>query len=296
MDLYEHGLEKYGAEDVLASAVSCDWTGIAAELRHHPAAELPGFALKQTEIGVATRCHPYAVVSRCGNGEAQSTRVARGTIWTCPSGVYEEKIHLSEWHECLHIYLPASRFIELSEVKSGASVEAHQILYLSDLPDPLIRQIAFTILDELQQPSSAGRVLVETLGMSLVARLVQTCTPEAANQLRSLHVAHALDDARFKRVINFIDQNIEEDLSVNDLSSVACLSPFHFIRLFKNRTGLPPSRYLSNRRLTRAKELLAAGERIADIAMKCCFSSQASFTRAFTKATGVTPANFRRQL
>lgn len=295
MDLYDHGLLKYGADDVLASGVTCDWAGIAAELRYHPAADLPAFDLKQTEIGVATRCHPDAIVNRRGNGEAQSTRVARGTIWTCPSGVREEEIRLLEWHECLHIYLPPSRFLELSNVRGGAPVEAHSIRYVSDVSDPLIRQIAFTILDELQQPSSAGRVLVESLGLSIVARLVQTCASATQRQTRALRVRHALDEARFRRVIDFIEHNIEQDLTINDLAAVACLSPFHFIRLFRNRTGVPPSRYLSNRRRERAIEMLISGKlAIAEIATRCCFSSQASFTRAFTRATGLTPARFRR--
>ena len=295
LDLYEHGLMKYGADDVLASAVSCDWTGIAAELRHHQAAELPPFDLTQTEIGVATRCHPNAIVSRCGNGEAQSTRVTRGTIWTCPSGVREERIRLQEWHECLHIYLPSSRFLELSEVRGGEAVSAHQIRYLSDVPDALIREIAFTIVDQLRHPSSAGRVLVESLGISLAARLVHTCATATSGQNQALRVGHALDDARLRRVIDFIEQNIEQDLTINDLAAVACLSPFHFIRLFKNRTGVPPNRYLSNRRRERAIEMLISGNlAIAEIATRCCFSSRASFMRAFTRATGVAPARFRR--
>lgn len=296
MDLIGHGTEKYGPEDVLATSVSCSWTGVAAELRHHPASELPPFDLVQTEIGVATRCHPDAVVSRCGNGEVQSTRVARGTVWTCPTGVREEQIRLHEWHECFHIYLPAHRFQELSEVRGGASVDAAHVLYLSDVRDTLIRQIAFTMLEELQEPTSAGRVLVESLAVSLVARLAQTCTPGAAAQVRSLHLSQALDDDRFRRVLEFVETNLDSDIGVDDLAAVACLSPFHFIRLFKNRTGVPPGRYLSKRRLARAKDLLASGQMaLAEIAYACCFSSQSSFTRAFRRATGESPGTFRRR-
>jgi AraC family transcriptional regulator len=185
--------------------------------------------------------------------------------------------------------------VELSEARGGATVEPHNILYLADVPDPLIRQIAFTMLEELQRPSSAGRVLVETLAMSLVARLGQTCTPEAGYQLRALHVPHALDYVRLRRVLAFIEENLERELSINDLAAIACLSPFHFIRLFRNRMGVPPSRYLSARRLEHSKDLLRSGSLpIAEIALACCFSSQSSFTRAFVRATGVTPGTFRR--
>lgn len=296
MDLIGHGLEKYGPEDVLASSLSCEWAGVGAELRHHPAAELPAFNLLQTEIGVATRSHPNAVVSRRGNGEAQTTRVARGTVWTCPAGVREEEIRLDEWHECFHIYLPTSRFVELSEARGGSNVDAAHILYLSDVQDALIRQIAFTMLEELREPTSAGRVLVESLAISLVARLAQTCTPEAHGQLRSLYLSHSLDDDRYRRVLDYIYSHLEQEISVDDLAAVACLSPFHFIRLFRNRTGVPPSRFVGNLRLERAKELLAKRQMtIVEIALACCFSSQSSFTRAFRRATGESPGRFRQR-
>jgi AraC family transcriptional regulator len=297
MELYDHGVEKYGSGDVLESAVSCDWRGIAAELRNHPQAELAPFELRQTEIGIATRSHREAVVSRRGNGVLQTTRVAPGTIWTCPAGVIEEEIRLTHWHECFHIYLPSSRFADLSEAKGGAAVGPSDILYLADLPDGLVRQIASALLAALREPTSAARMLAESLAMSLTARLVQTCTPQSESQSASLEVRHALDDARLNRVLAFIEAHIEDDIGIDDLAAVACLSPYHFIRMFGRRTGMPPSRYLGRRRLQRAEAMLASGEmKIGEIALCCCFSSQASFTRAFRKATGVTPGAFRRTL
>jgi AraC family transcriptional regulator len=295
VDLYDHGLGKYGSGDILESAVTCDWSGIAAELRHHPAAELAPFDLLQTEIGVATRAHPGAIVSRRGNGERQTTRVAPGTIWTCPAGVREEEIRLDQWHECFHIYLPSSRFLDLSEARGGAAVAPGDILYLADVPDGLIRQIAFTLLDALREPGAAARVLAETLALSLTARLAQTCRPGSAAQARALDVRHSLDDGRLQRVLAYVEAHLEEDMGVDDLARVACLSPFHFIRMFGRRMGISPGRYLSRRRLQRAEAMLAAGDmKIGEIALACCFSSQANFTRAFRRATGATPGAYRR--
>ncbi len=109
MNLDAHGESKYVTGDLLQSALSCNWPGIAAELRRHPAGELPPFDLAQTEIGIATSCDPNSVVTRRGNGLWQRTRVAPGVIWTCPAGVREEDIAISAWHECLHIiYLPCA--------------------------------------------------------------------------------------------------------------------------------------------------------------------------------------------
>ncbi len=295
MELYDHGERKYGKEDILQSSRSCAWSGVAAELRYHPPGELPPVDLLQTEIGIATRCHPAVVVGRRGNGVRQSTRAVPGTIWTCPAGVREEEIILSEWHECLHIYLPSSRFAELSQLRGGTAVAPRQIRYLADLPDPLIREIGWTMLAELQAPTSAGRVLVETLALSLTARLVQRYAEGGPAGARRLDLRHQLDDGRLARVLDYLAQHLEDDVSIDDLAAAACLSPFHFIRMFRNRVGVPPHRYLSQMRLDLAKRLLLGSEApLEEIAVRCCFSSPSNFTRAFRRAVGVTPQAYRR--
>jgi AraC family transcriptional regulator len=87
------------------------------------------------------------------------------------------------------------------------------------------------------------------------------------------------------------------DLSLEQLASVACLSRFHFARAFKAAVGRSPHRYVSARRLERAKALLAREDRpLADIALALNFSCQANFTRAFAQATGQTPGRYRRGL
>ena len=135
MDLYDHGRRKYVLGEVLGTAVGCDWSGVAAELRYHPPGELPPVDLEQTEIGIATASHPGTVVSRCGNGIRQSTMAVPGTIWTCPAGVREEDIAMNDWHECLHIYLPHVRFAQLSEVRGGSVLAASDVSYLADIDD-----------------------------------------------------------------------------------------------------------------------------------------------------------------
>lgn len=295
MLLYAHGSQKYGTAEVLDTAIGCDWSGIAAELRHHPSEDLPPFDLTQTEIGIATDCHPDAVVVRRGNGLLQQTKVARGTVWTCPAGVREEEISLREWHECFHIYLPSSRFAELSDLRGGAAVRPQDIRYLADLDDGLIRQIGLALLAEIRAPSSAGRVLAESLALSLTARLVQAYAESPGDRIDPVTIQHGLDDRRLRRVLDYMAAHLEEELGIDDLAAVACLSPFHFIRMFRNRVGTTPGRHLGRMRLERAKAMLTAGDvALSEVAMACCFSSQANFTRAFRRATGTTPNGYRR--
>lgn len=294
MDLYDHGQCKYGT-GVVDSALGCAWSGVGAELRHHPAGDIPAFDLVQTEIGIAIASHPKAVVARQGNGVKQRTEVTRGTIWTCPAGVREEEISLYEWHDCLHIYLPSSRFDDLSDLIGGAAVRADHIRYLADIDDDLIRQIGATLLAEFRAPTAAGRVLAESLAVSLTARLVQAYSDSRSNRLHLLKTQHGLDDRRVRRVLEYMAAHLDQEIGIEELAGVACLSPFHFIRMFSNRVGTTPSRHLGRMRLDHAKTLLSTGNMtLYDVALSCCFASQASFTRAFRRATGTTPQDFRR--
>ncbi|SPP96981.1 helix-turn-helix domain-containing protein [Bradyrhizobium vignae] len=89
------------------------------------------------------------------------------------------------------------------------------------------------------------------------------------------------------RVLDYVEANLESELSLDQMASIACLSRYHFARAFKKAVGQSPHRYVSARRLDRAKALLMAGDRpLVEIALALGFSSQANFTRAFTQATG----------
>jgi AraC family transcriptional regulator len=105
-----------------------------------------------------------------------------------------------------------------------------------------------------------------------------------------------LDRRRLARLVDYIDANLEGDLSLDRMASVACLSRYHFSRAFKQAVGQSPRRYVSARRLERAKALLIEGDRpLIDIALGLGFSSQANFTRAFQRLMGVAPGQYRRR-
>jgi AraC family transcriptional regulator len=108
---------------------------------------------------------------------------------------------------------------------------------------------------------------------------------------------HRLDDRRLRRVLAYVEEHLADDITVADLANVACLSIFHFTRAFAGAMGVPPHRYVSQRRLESAKAMLATGRAsLSEIALESRFSSQSSFTRAFRRATGMTPAEYRRTL
>ena len=95
-----------------------------------------------------------------------------------------------------------------------------------------------------------------------------------------------------KRVREYIEAHYSEDLSINRLSGIANLSPFHLIRVFRTETGLPPHAYLTQVRIRRAKALIAAGQPIARVSHDTGFTDQSHLTRHFKRILGITPGQF----
>jgi len=94
------------------------------------------------------------------------------------------------------------------------------------------------------------------------------------------------------RVCRFIRAHFAENLSLEELSKVACLSPFHFQRLFVKNTGVSPHEYVIESRIKRAKELLLQGRSIAGAAVDTGFFDQSHFTRSFKQIIGITPGRY----
>jgi AraC family transcriptional regulator len=280
----------------LASSVDRGWSGLAAELRSHGNGVIAWKnAQPETEICVDV-CGSGSVVTRRGGGIVNRAVAERGTIWLSPAGLQEDLIDISDaLPGILHIYLPPDRFAPASlGIDFDGSVVA-SLRYQKSFQDPLMAEIAYAISSELQCQTSAGRLLADTLATSLAARLVQAHLSPSAPQASRPVDRNALDRRRLARVLDYIEANLEGDLAIDRLASIACLSQFHFARTFKAAIGRSPHRYVSRRRLERAKALLTADDRsLVEIALALNFSCQANFTRAFRQATGQTPGQYRR--
>jgi len=105
-----------------------------------------------------------------------------------------------------------------------------------------------------------------------------------------------LHDNAMTRVREFITENYARDHSLKQLSRIACLSPFYFQRMFLETTGVSPHDYLVQQRIRKAREFLAAGSSLAQVAQDTGFADQSHFTRIFKRLTGITPGAFCRSI
>ena len=100
---------------------------------------------------------------------------------------------------------------------------------------------------------------------------------------------------RFKRVVEYIDAHLDDNLSLDVLSDIAAYSKFHFHRQFSILFGVNVSKYIQLKRMNRSSHQLAYRDTsITEIAFDCCYESLEAFSRAFKKYFGQTPSNFRK--
>ncbi|WP_079909365.1 AraC family transcriptional regulator [Paenibacillus sp. 32352] len=105
-----------------------------------------------------------------------------------------------------------------------------------------------------------------------------------------------LADSKLIDTIHYIDQNLSKEFTVDELSEIAHFHPNYFIRFFKMHLGVPPMRYIHERRLERAKELLSSTEmKISEIANMTGFYEASHFSTAFKKYTGTSPSAYRNR-
>ncbi|WP_235324558.1 AraC family transcriptional regulator [Pedobacter lusitanus] len=97
-------------------------------------------------------------------------------------------------------------------------------------------------------------------------------------------------------VIGYIKANLSEKISINSLSSKACMSKATFYRLFKRELGISPNDFILTEKIKRAKQMLARpGSKISAISYDLGFSDANYFIRVFKKLEGITPGSYQMQ-
>jgi AraC family transcriptional regulator len=162
------------------------------------------------------------------------------------------------------------------------------------IEDPVIGRLAALGRLELNEGGVGGRLYIEGIASALAVHLLR-----GSGLSRRSPIPHkgGLAPGQIRRVLEYIEAHLTGELGLVELAAIVELSPHYFGEAFRISTGRSPHRYVMERRIEWARDLLRDADcPIGDIAYAAGFSSQSHFTANFRRVTGVTPGRFRRSL
>lgn len=157
--------------------------------------------------------------------------------------------------------------------------------------DPFAGSCIEILLAEAHRGGACNFPYVHAMTRALLLHLMQSFRARTP----SAETAQSDSGLRLDAMLDFIDSRLTDPLKIDELAARAKVSRAHFIRRFRDVTGISPHRYVTLRRIERAKELLGDPcKTLVDISLDVGFGNQSHFTQVFHGVTGQTPSQFRR--
>ena len=248
----------------------------------------PGFSLQhQPALMMALRTGSLEVGSR--RSEMMRFTFGVGEMCLVPRHV-ETWLRTDELH---YSYLS----VGISDAALAAACDGTkddvELCRVGKLVDARVGALAATVNAERIAGFPSGRLFLDSVEQALAVALVN----DYAVRHHSLQTHRGgLGSARLRRIKEFIDAKIEDDLTLCEMAQAVELSTAYFSRMFRKSTGETPHQFLLRRRLERAKKMLrSADERVLDVAVACGFKSQQHFAQAFRHLCGVSPTEYRQE-
>lgn len=192
----------------------------------------------------------------------------------------------------LHLHLSDELLHQTAQEISDRDPRRWSLIEGSHIQDPLLAQLGFALWEELEQCSPCGRLYGDTVARMLAVHLWRrygsVAAPAPSTRWRRLSAR------QMKRVAEYVEGRIGEDLSLAMLALQAGLSPYHFARLFRNTTGQSPHQFVLRQRVETALRLLIETDLpLVLVAARSGFSDQSHLTRVFRSKVGITPGAYR---
>jgi AraC family transcriptional regulator len=272
-----------GVPRALLSSRGRGWFGLEAELRRIPAGSTKVAASAAHRLGVHFGPSVNAAC-RC-DGPVQRRIQSHGEADFVPAGLD------GEWEDdsdCTILGLSLSpALLQHAAEDIGVTPDRMMLRPQFQLRDSGIEHIAWALKAELETNIVSDRIYVDSLATALAARLVklQVDAPGALRPVRP-----TLTPRQKRRVLDFIEANLEQSLSLIDLAIVAGTGVSQLKALFPQTIGLPVHQYVMRRRVERAKSLLLSGAAsISQAALAAGFAHQSHMAQWMKRILGVTP-------
>ena len=224
------------------------------------------------------------------NGRAVQRTMHAGDVIVTPAGEAKALQHREE-AELVKLQLEPSFFKGIANGLDAVGGRPVELLDNFGTRDAYVEGVARQLVEELRADNLAGPLYAESLATGLGVHLLRHYS--TAGKI-AIEPSGMLPRFKLQRVIDYIHDNLHEDLTLEKISATLSMSPFHFAHAFRETTGLAPHHYVIQCRIDRAKILLCETDHsIAEIAHRVGYSNQSNFSVVFRRVAGQTPRSYR---
>ena len=273
-----HGvLQRFGA-DIRATSEGHGWSSIYASIQRENPFE-GRFEAIADDLIVLHRSGPVETTFASG-GHVTSRCIPKGSIFFLPAG-HACEVGLRGALDTLHIYLRANL------------VSVYNVTPLLVERDVVIQHLAQAVEQAVCENVSNSDHFIDPIARALADRVSALSRSSEPWQVQTA----GLPDYELRRLNDFIEDNLEGEITLAAMASACGIGTKSFVRAFAATTGKSPYQYVIAARVERAKRLIEQDqEGLAEIALRCGFSHQEHLTRAFRRLTGQTPGRYRRSV
>jgi len=273
-----HGvLQRFGA-DIRATSEGHGWSSIYASIQRENPFE-GRFEAIADDLIVLHRSGPVETTFASG-GHVTSRCIPKGSIFFLPAG-HACEVGLRGALDTLHIYLRANL------------VSVYNVTPLLVERDVVIQHLAQAVEQAVCENVSNSDLFIDPIARALANRISAISRSSEPWRVQTA----GLPDYELRRLNDFIEANLEGEITLAAMASACGIGTKSFVRAFAATTGKSPYQYVIAARVERAKRLIEQDqEGLAEIALRCGFSHQEHLTRAFRRLTGQTPGRYRRSV
>ena len=274
--------------DILCASDDLGWKGVAQRTYRYRGqdVEIPPmdcFMLVRYEAG-------QTPMDRQFDGRWTRTTCAPGHF-SLLSSVADSHWHWTENLEVSHVYLDDGLLSRVAGEMTGREVDQVELHDVLAGTDNVVGFLTDQLKQEAQSPGTGGPLYAEALSLQLTVHLLRHY---AVCRYRDPAPGGRLRRADLDRLRDYIDAHLAAPLSLEDLARVIGLGPWTLSRQLRQAVGCSPYRFVIDRRIARARELVLAGNLpLKEIAAATGFSDQAHLTRTMRARLGVTPGQLR---
>ena len=232
---------------------------------------------------------------RENNGPWVSNRLKKGSLFLTAAGApydFRWRTLTPEPFEVVLVLLSLPLFNKALDDVFGASAKHARLRDVSGFEDPHLIPLLQKLQEEVTRPS-ASRLFVRGIAQAIAVHLARNyvALTEAARGDTA-----SLPGFKLRQITDWMRDHLTEEFSLARLAERAGMSEFHFNRLFKRATGVPPSQYQIRLRMETARRLLRETKKsVITIAIEVGFSNPSHFAQLFRKQSGLSPTDYRRQ-